>query len=310
MTTPGFFVRAAWACLVLLVLLPGCTEKAGSGKTLVAATIPPVAGFVEEVGGDRVEVMVMVPPGATPHTYEPRPSQLKRLAGASLYAKVGSGVEFELAWLPRLLELNPNLTVVDLSEGLDTEDIEDSHEEDGHDDHDGHVHSEGDPHVWLSPVNAAIMVENIYRGLVRVDPAGEELYRENADRFKASLMELDREIRYALDESGVKSFFVYHPAWSHFAREYGLQEVAMEREGKAPSARDLAELVETARAEGVKVVFASPEFSTRSVETLAHEIGAEVVLISPLAKDYRENMRALVKTLARAGKELSKEDAP
>jgi zinc transport system substrate-binding protein len=145
------------------------------------------------------------------------------------------------------------------------------------------------------------MVENICQGLMEVDPENADEYRRNADVYQEELDLLDSEIAEALAESGVEKIMVYHSSWAYFARDYGLIEIAIENEGKEPSPRDLERLIAQAKKENIKVIFASPEYSTRSAEVIADEIGGTVVLVSPLAKDYLVNMRNVAAAFARSG---------
>jgi len=214
-------------------------SREGRGKLKVVVTILPQAEFVEKVGGNMVKVMVMVPPGANPHTYEPTPKQLIEVSEADIYFQVGSGIDFERSFMRKIIEVNSRMLVVNCSEGIKI--------------------VNGDPHVWLSPRNAEIMVRNIYRGLAAADPKNEEYYRRNMEAYIDELRELDAEIRNILGNLSIRRFMVYHPAWRYFAREYNLTQIPVEKEGKEPTARGMIALVNQARRLGVKVIFASPE---------------------------------------------------
>jgi zinc transport system substrate-binding protein len=256
-------------------------EKQPSREKIgVVVSIPPLAEFVEKIGGERVFVLVMVPPGANPHTYEPTSIQLKEVSKAKLYVKAGSGVEFELVWLDKILEFNKDILVVDCSQDVEL--------------------VGGDPHIWLSPRNAKIMVANIYEGLVQVDPQGEAYYAKNKEEYVRKLTKLDREIAESLSEFQNRKFMVYHPAWGYFARDYNLTQIPIEKEGKEPTARDLSELVKQAKADNIKIIFASPEFNPKTGKVIADEIGCKVVFISPLAKDYMANLRKVTAELVQA----------
>ncbi|GLI46956.1 metal ABC transporter solute-binding protein, Zn/Mn family [Methanoculleus bourgensis] len=288
---PLSLVAAALVILMLAATTAGCTgtDRQDDGKIVVAVTIPPEQEFVERVGGDHVRVILLVPPGADPHTYEPPPGVIADLADADIYAVVGSGIEFELAWKEKIAAMNPGMLIVDCSRGID---LISTGEED---------HSGTDPHIWLSPGNAKVMVENICQGLIEVDPANADEYRRNADAYQGELDALDREIAGALAESGVEKIMVYHPSWAYFARDYGLEEIPIENEGKEPSPRGIEHLIEQAKEEHITVIFASPEYSTRSAEVIADEIGGTVVLVSPLAKDYLANMQHVAAAFAGSG---------
>lgn len=258
----------------------------------VVVTILPQAEFVENVGGEKVRVTVMVPPGASPHTYEPTPSQMTALAKAEMYAKVGSGVEFELVWMDKLLATNPDMLVVDCSRGIELQEMvaEDEHE-----------HSEReDPHIWMSPANAQIMVRNICAGLIGVDPENKGYYEQNRDAYLAQLAEIDREIRDGLAGVENRRFMVYHPAFGYFTREYDLTMISIEKEGKEPTAAGLAHLIEQAKAHDIRVIFAEPQFDPKSAEVIAEAIGGRVVLIDALAKDYIGNLRLIMNEMLSA----------
>ncbi|MBE9528055.1 MAG: zinc ABC transporter substrate-binding protein [Proteobacteria bacterium] len=312
--------------LAIAGVVAGCAERSAetgaNAKLDVMVSIEPMAAFVEAVGGDRVSVTVMVPKGASPHTYEPKPSQLRSVSRAVLYAKVGSGVGFELAWMDRIVELNKKMRVVDASVGVElldsgTEDEEDaaSHDDHGdglHDDHDSngegatgkehgaHSHAGGtDPHIWTSPKNAALMVENIYVALASLDPEGAETYRANKEAYIEELNGLDTRIRALLKGKEGTRVIVYHPAWAYLAVEYGLVEVPIERDGKAPSPQQIVNIVRRAKRDRVTVLFASPEFSTRAATVIARELGGTVVHLSPLDREYLENMERVAEAFGK-----------
>ena len=286
-------VLLSFALLLVTVLAisVACEPKeVAGGKIGVAVTILPQAEFVESVGGDRVEVTVMVPPGANVHIYEPTPSQLAALAEAEMYAKVGSGVEFELAWMDKLVAINRDMLVVDCSRGVELQEmIGGDEEEDGETEH-GLM----DPHIWMSPRNAQIMVRNICEGLIQVDPDHKNYYEQNRDVYLQKLAELDQEIRDSLSGVTNRRFMVYHSAFGYFASEYNLVMMPIEEGGKEPTAAGLARLIAQAKEHGIKVLFALPQFNPRSAEVIAEAIGGRVVFIDDLAKDYLTNMRHLL----------------
>jgi len=246
-------------------------SRTSGSRLKVVVTILPQAEFVEKVGGEMVEVTVMVPPGASPHTYEPTPKQLFEVSEADIYFQVGSGIDFERLFMRKISEVNRQMLVVNCSEGIRI--------------------VNRDPHVWLSPINAEVMVKNIYRGLTAVNPENEEYYRRNMEHYIEELKKLDEEIRKTLEVLSVRYFMIYHPAWSYFAREYNLTQIPVEKEGKEPTARGMIALIDQARRLGVKVIFASPQFNRKKAEAIAESFGGKIVFIDPLAKGYVENLR-------------------
>lgn len=286
--------------IFLTATLVGCTgeikpEDADDAGIGIIVSILPQAEFAEKVGGDKVKVTVMVPPGASPHTYEPSPGQLVEVSEAEIYAKVGTGIEFELAWMDKIISVGEEMLVVDCSSGIDLiEGSGDFESKEGNGDHNF------DPHIWLSPDNARIMTENIYYGLIEIDFENRQYYKENLENYIAELEYLDDEINGFLFEKENRKIIVYHPVWTYFARDYNLEQIAIEREGKEPTAESIGDLISTAKQYNIKSIFASPELSTQSAETIAREIGGEVILISPLEKDYIKNMRNAAQSFARA----------
>ena len=264
--------------IILCLIFTGVSYTQENKKINVAVTILPQVEFVKRVGGDKVKVTVMIPPGASPHTYEPKPSQLREISKAKMYAKVGSGIEFELAWMDKIASINKKMLIVDCSKGIKLID--------------------NDPHIWLSPGNVKIMVENIYQGLIKIDPVNKEYYWKNREKYLKKLDKLDKEITQVLSGMKNRKIMVYHPAWGYFCREYNLKQIPIEREGKKPTPQGIASLIKEAEAKNIKIIFASPQFSTKSAEVIAREIGGKVVLIDPLAENYLENMRKVAKVFA------------
>ena len=265
------------AALVACAAPQAAEQSVSEDVVRVWVSIVPQEYFVERIGGDRVQVEVMVPPGFNPAVYEPKPSQIEDLTGADMYVRIR--VPFEEAWLNRIIAANEALLVVDQSQGIDR--IEGK-----------------DPHIWLSPRLAKMQARTICDGLAQIDGSNEGFYRANLDAFLADLEELDASIDETLSRVETRKFLVFHPAWSYFARDYGLEMIPVQIEGSDPSAADMAQLIETAQTENIRVIFAQPEFSTQSAETIAREIGGQVLLISPLAPDWMLNLRRVADTFA------------
>ncbi len=222
------------AILVLLLLVPllsGCVsqDELPSGKVNVATTIAPLGNFVTAVGGDKVEVTVLVPPGAEPHTYEPTPSQMKNVAKADLYIMNGAGLEF---WMDKVLQINRDMLIVDSSRGVELV---------------NETGGETDPHIWISLRNAAIQVDNICSGLIEVDPANRDYYSKNRDDYLQKLKALDGEFNQTFAAKASRTFITYHPAWTYFARDYSLDQVPILENEKEPGPKYLASVIDLAR---------------------------------------------------------------
>ena len=269
--------------LILAFLLNGCSPETETGKLQVVASIAPLAYFAERIGGTHVAVSVMVPPGGNPHSYEPSPRQMVRLGKAILFIKAGSGVEFELDWMRRLLSLNHAMRLCNAVEGIRLLPIK----------HDGEAHQDEryDPHYWLSPANGIIIAKNVKRVLISVDPDHREEYAANGAALEAELQLLDQEIHRKLAGLKNRRFLVFHPAWGYYANNFDLEQIAVEDEGKTLTPRQMQGVIEKAKARRIGVVFVSPQFSTVQAETIALEIGGRICSVDPLSPDYQNNLR-------------------
>lgn len=295
-------IKTAWFTALTFLLLLTVALAAGSGcgtptysnqKIGVAVSIMPQAGFVENIGGDKVDITVMVPQKADPHTYEPTPKQMKALSQAKLYARVGSGIEFELVWMDKMVAANQKMLVVDCSRGIPL--IEMTAKDADEDKAQGGL----DPHIWMSPPNAKIMVQHISDGLIQVDPDNRAYYENNRNLYLPKLTQLDKDIRDGLSRVKNRKFLVYHPAFGYFAREYNLTMLAIEEQGKEPTAAGIARVIQQAKDNNIRVVFASPQFNPQSARVIASAIGGTVVMVDDLAKDYVNNMRSILGELVK-----------
>jgi zinc transport system substrate-binding protein len=272
-----------------------CTETmhGGGNRIKVLVSILPQAYFLERVGGNRVDISVMVGPGQSPATYELRPRQMADISTARLYFRIG--VPFESVWLPRVGAVNPALKVIDTGRGIERMPMKSRHHEDrengGAEKEATHKGGMRDPHIWLSLRLVKVQAENICKALIEEDPPGRAYYEENLKIFLRDLDRADREISQTLSRVKTGKFMVFHPVWGYFARDYGLEQVSIEVEGKEPNAKDLARLIKEAKEEGITVVFVQKQFSRQSAEAVARAIGGRVVEVDPLTMDYLDNMR-------------------
>ena len=264
----------------------------------VTVSIVPQKYFLERIGGDRVAVNVMVEPGANPATYEPRPSQLKALREAAAYFRIG--VPFEGAWMKRLAAVNPGMHIVDTAEGIERMPMADHHHhgDDAQAAEDAGVHGQADPHIWLSPRLVRVQAETICKALCELDPAHAAHYSANLEAFREELAQLDDAIRERFRDTPRRTFLVFHPSWGYFARDYGLEMISVEVGGQEPSAAELRTLVERARGLGIRAIVVQPEFSMKTARTLAEQIDGELVVISPLAPDWPDNLRRAAAAIA------------
>lgn len=278
-------------------------------KITVFVSIEPIAYFVKRVAGPLVNVDVLVGPGQEPHTFEPTPKLVTKLASAQALFKIGFPFEEEL--VKKAGSTFGNLKIVDLQQGIKLRkmsEAEEDHECDSDSATHGHSHEAGslDPHTWLDPVLAKIQARTIATSLIELDPDHRAIYEENLKKFETDLDELNSQLKASLAPARGKSFFVFHPAFGYFGDEYGLKQVSVEMEGKEPTARQLSRLIEEAKAQGVKVIFAEPQFPRKIARTLAESIGGAVVLIDDLAPDYLNNLKEVAMSVESALRNQSK----
>jgi len=286
--------------MLMIIVLVGITACQSGSYTAESSTqeadltvtvsILPEIYFVERIGGSHVTVNVMVETGADPHVYEPKPEQMKQLNQSDLYFKIG--VEFEEAWMDKFASINPDMIIVDVSEGIEKIPMAESIEITHPSEEEAHEHEEGlDPHIWLSPELVKQISKNIYSALAKEDPLNEPEYKSNLEVFLQEIEELQRQIRDSLAGNQDKPSLVFHPAWGYFADEFNLVQIAAEIGGNEPSPKELAEVITLAQENKIKIIFTSPQFSSRAAETIAAELGGQVLTIDPLAQDWMRNMR-------------------
>lgn len=260
-------------------------------------SILPQKVFLEAIGGDKVNVSLMVEPGSSPHTYEPKPSQMVSVAKADLYFAMG--VEFEDVWLPKFLAFNKKIEVIDLSYGIVKLSMG-NHVCTAHD-HTGHdhaAHGKKDPHIWTSPANIKHIAQITYQALAHFDKSNIKYYESNLQAFLKQVDETHTQLDILFSShKGSRAFMVFHPSWGYFANAYGLEQIAVEVEGKSPKPRELITLIKEARAKKVTAIFTQPEFSDASAKIIASELGIPVVKSSPMDPNWSENLINMAKTI-------------
>jgi len=265
-------------------------NTAASQKLAVFVSILPQKYFVQQICKEFVDVQVMVPPGASPATYEPKPRQMAAIAKARIYFSIG--VPFENTWLKKIAAINPDMALVPTDRGIKKLPMAAHHRQE---DENQPEHGSLDPHIWLSPPLVMIQARTILEALQAADPAHRFVYENNYRAFISQLSDLDAELRTTFAAGSGRQFMVFHPSWGYFAQAYGLKQVSIEIEGKEPKPAQLRELIEHARENGIKFVFVQPQFSARSAKLIAGEIGGQVVFADPLAEDWAENLRAVAR---------------
>jgi zinc transport system substrate-binding protein len=281
-------------CLGLLVTLPTSGRTAGpdTEPLRVVVSILPQVWFAQQIGGPEVQVSVLVGPGHSPATFDPTPRQLAELQDADLF--ISAGVPFEKGLVPRVQALpnGPTLVGPEPGEGQDHE---------GHDHHGHHHHpDELDPHTWLDPMQAVASAQEMATAFGQFRPALAQLFADRAQALETRLAKLDQEIRNQLAPHAGRRFFVFHPAFGHFAEAYGLEQVAVEDQGHEPGPRQLARVINQAKADGATAIVVQPQFSEKAAGTVARAAGLQVINLDPLSDDYENNLRHIARTLVRS----------
>jgi zinc transport system substrate-binding protein len=305
------------SCLMVPLLLAGLMAHiAWAQPQTVFVSILPQKFIVEQIGADAVDVAVMVAPGASPHTYEPKPGQMETLSKAELYFSVG--VSFEKAWLPRFAAANRRMKIVPMDQGIEKlpmaahahadDDHDPAHHSHGHaQDQKPHPHAQQekhesllDPHIWLSPPLVKIMARHALDALLDLAPENADLFRHNHDAFISRLDELHARIGQILADSQGQPFMVFHPSWGYFAHTYGLVQIPIEIDGKEPKPAQIQHLIQEARELGIKVVFVQPQFSARSARMIADALDGRVLPADPLAYEWDVNLLEQARVLQKA----------
>lgn len=271
---------------ISLLTFIGCAERKVVVENRAVVSIAPLKPLVEGILGDDFEVSVLVPLGASPETFEPTPKQLQEVESARFVFGTGL-LEFEQELLHRIAR---NEQIINLSQGIELIAGTCSH---AHHNHScGHAHGV-DPHIWCSPKSLGKMAENMHSAIATEMPDSTK-YSERYTTLCIKLLELDEEIAEMCRQSPRTTFMIYHPALTYLARDYELTQVAVENEGKEPSAKHLARIIEQARNEGIKHIFYQSEFPASSVEIICQDIDATAMEINPLAEDIFANIRHIV----------------
>ncbi len=273
---------------------------AALAKMPVFVSILPQRYFVEQIGGEHVEVQVMVLPGASPTTYEPKSRQMAAIAKAKIYFSIG--VPFEAVWLEKIISSNKSLRVVQMDRDIQKRTMTSSHSHDdaeqrargqtlSHGGQETMPHGIPDPHVWLSPPLVILQARTVLVALQDIDPENASAYEANFQTFILQVLALDKELRHLLEPYQGQRFMVFHPAWGYFADTYRLEQIPVEMEGKTPKPAQLKALITNARRDRIKVLFLQPQISLKIAEQVAREIGAQVAWADPLAMDWAANLR-------------------
>ncbi len=279
--------------LIVFLFLPilSCSRvHPQADKPVISVSILPQKYFLEKLSAGHVEINVMIPPGASPATYEPTPSQLTRLSQSTLYMRIGY-VGFENSWMDKLMAINPRMKITDLSKGIEVIREEEKTP------HHGHDHIGIDPHVWMSVPNARVIAVNVYNELLLLLPGEQALLKERFESFSSELDSLHLAISSLLNDKENGSFMIYHPALTYFARDYNLIQMSLEIEGKTPSPAHLKRMTDLGLENNIKTIFIQSQFDRTNAEILAKETGAGIIQFNPLDEEWKSQMLYIAEQL-------------
>lgn len=286
------------------LLAMGINSPTAAAKSINAfVSIPPQKFFIQAIGKDLVKTTAIVSPAHSPADYEPSPSQMAQMSKADIYFAVG--VPFETVWLKKFIAINPDMRIIRTDAGIDKKPINryemavagPVHSKTGHD----HHHETKDPHIWLSPPLVKIQARHILDALVSIDPDHRQFYQKNYQNFIEQINGMNTDLNALFKQNNRQTkFLVFHPSWGYFADAYGLTQISIEIEGKAPKARKVKNLIDFAKAHDIRVIFVQPQFSTRHAEIIAKEINGQLIQADPMAENWLENIRSVANSIQQA----------
>lgn len=273
--------------IICALLIVGCTTKSDSDKKTIFVTITPMQSIIEEITAGDFDIEVIVPKGASPETFEPTPKQVTSFSDAELIFSTGI-IDFEQSLVERI---DDDAEVVNLSNGIEL--IA------GSCSHGNHKHKHGvDPHIWTSPRALRTMVTNAHKAIMAHYPDSVK-YTEATGRLLERIDALDTYCATRIKAEGVEAMMIYHPAYTYYARDYGIEQIAIEHDGKEPSLRQTTALIEKAKEHGVKAILRQPQYSEDKVRAIANDAGAEIITTDPLAEDILGEIERVTEIICR-----------
>jgi zinc transport system substrate-binding protein len=284
--------------LPVIVIFAACVRSGtDSGERIITVSISPYKYFVEAIGGTDFKVNVMVPAGSNPHIYEPFPKQIVQLRKSVGYISNGY-LGFEITWLDRFYDTNRTMKKLSLSRNIEPLGSGDHHDGD---------HVEGaDPHYWVSPKCALVMASSVRDFLCELNPEHKTLYETNYTNLILQIQGVERKAAELFSGLNNRSFMIFHPNLGYLARDYGLEEISVEYEGKEPPPSRLRELIDRARKDRINTIFVQKEYDTKNAKAIAREIGAEVKIIDPLSENWLVSTTDIINSLYTSFTESSK----
>jgi zinc transport system substrate-binding protein len=275
--------------LLIIPFIMSCTQHGtNAGDKIITVSIAPFKYFVKEIAGDDFKINVMVPAGADPHIYEPVPEQITKLRKSIAYISNGY-LSFEMTWLDRFYETNPTMKRLSLGDNIDL--LNSDHHNEG-----GHIEG-ADPHYWVSPRCALIMALSVRNFLCELNPLHKQKYEDNYQALVLIIQEIDKRALELFSDKKYRSFMIYHPNLGYLARDYGLEEISVEYEGKEPPPSRMKDLIDHARKDGLKTIFVQREYDTKNAKAIADEIGGKINIIDPLSEEWQKATLDIINAL-------------
>lgn len=262
-----------------------------SNPIKIAVSIVPQVEWLQEIGGDKVEVLSLIPAGQSPHSYAPTTTELTFVSNASVWFQMGL-IEFDIAHKQAINQAGPSMQIINLSVGLELIHIDEHQHEQPSSAEDEHEPGAYDPHTWLSPTRVIQMVNIIAEKMAELDPSHANVYTTNAANYITKLTTLNNTISNLMNNVVNKNMLIFHPSYGYFCHDFGLKMIPLEEDGQDPSSQHYAEVLDEVKDEGVGVIFIQAEFSQSMAESFSRDAGVEIVRLYPLAHDYIENMNS------------------
>jgi zinc transport system substrate-binding protein len=282
----------SWLLPVIFIVFSCNGTGHVSKERVITVSIPPFKYFVEAIADSDFVVNVMLPPGADHHSWEPLPRQITALAGSVAFLTDGY-LGFEYAWLERFKEVNPSMKISNLSNGINLMKPAEGEHHDRHDNGEEGV----DPHYWMSPKAAYFIAANVRGVLKELNPSEARRYDANYKHLIERIASTDTIVSRNLKNLPSRSFMIFHPALSYMARDYDLEQISFENEGKMPSPARMKELIDMTRSRGMKVILVQAEYDIKSAKVLADETGAKLIVINPMNPDWEKSVISISEAL-------------
>jgi zinc transport system substrate-binding protein len=258
----------------------------------ISVTINPQYFFVKEIVKDRFNINILIPKNYSPETFEIRPSSLVKLSKSLIYFQIGV-LPFEMNLVKKINDFNKNLNISNKKGNLELIFGEHKCNENSHHNHDLSY----DTHVWLSLKNAKALALNVYEEIIKIDKTDEIFYKKNYDELIIKIEETENKIKDILKDLKHRKFMVFHPAFTYFAKDFNLEQIAIEIDGKEPTIKSLKKFIDIAKENNIKTIFIQEQFPKESAKIVAKELDAKIEVLDPLSEDYLNNLVSMAKKI-------------